>query len=163
MRTTTALLIALSTSLAACGGGNPKEDAFAALNSGDFAGAIADFDKAMDGVEQGSSEHIELAVGRCEALAHTDAEAAKNAMIALAEAHKDGVKSGDYKLVASKMVDAKNFEPAIHLLDDGIKNRFPSDSEKLTALIETITMKAEKSGDAGALSALKGLGYVGGE
>lgn len=162
MRTPTALILALSTTLAACGGGDPKESAYQALNSGDYAAAAADFEKAMAGVDAGSADYVGLAVGRCEALAHTDAPAAKNEMIALAGSHEGKVSSKDYTLVASKMVDARNFVPAIELLDDGIKNRF-KDDPKLLALMDKIKAEAEKSGDDGAMEALSGLGYAGGD
>lgn len=161
MRTTNALLLALFASLLpACSGGNAKENVFKALNSGDFAGAIAEFEKAMGTVEQGSSEHIELAVGRCEALAHTDAIAAKDAMIVLVEEHSKSVDADDYGLVVSKMVDAKNFIPAIDLLHDGIENRF-EDTSKLRSMIEKIRKMADDTGDAEVANALGTLGYFG--
>lgn len=160
MRTPTALILALS--LAACDSGNPKEAAFEALNSGDYAGAVARFDRAMEGAEAGSSEHVELAIGRCEALAHTDGAAARDAMIALAGAHAGKVTARDYGLVASRMVDAGNFDPAIDLVDDGIQKRFQGDP-KLVELMDGIVKKATRSGDDAAMDKLEGLGYTSGD
>ena len=159
MRTSTALLLALSMTLASCGEGDVKASAVSALQSGDWGKAAADFEKAMNAAEAGSDEYVALAVDRCKALAHTDAEGAKNLLIEIASAHSDKVREKDYSLVASEMVSARNFVPAIHMLDDGIK-RYP-EAPKLQQLIEKIKVEAEKGGDSETMSALQGLGYVG--
>jgi len=162
MRTPIALILALSTTLAACGGSDPKAAADEAFQSGDYATAVTSFDAAMAAVDKSSPEYLGLAIDRCRALAHTDAASAKDSMIALAKAPESKVKSSDYRLVAGEMFDAKEFSPAISLLDDGIKGRF-SDDPKLLAMINKIKTEAEKSGDSETMSALQGLGYAGGD
>ncbi|MFT5052370.1 MAG: tetraacyldisaccharide-1-P 4'-kinase [Chlamydiales bacterium] len=162
MRTPIALILALSATLTACGGADPKAAAYEAFQSGDYAAAVTSFNEAMTGVDTTSPEYLGLAVARCEALAHTNANDAKDSMIALADAQGGKVTAKDYNLVAQAMVGAREFAPAILLLDDGIQKRF-KDDPKLLALVDKINTEAEKSGDEDTIDALKGLGYVGGD
>ncbi len=149
----------LLLSLAACGGGDPKADGFAAYGSGDYTTAVAKLDEALASRTQADADYLEIAVGRCQALAHVDAAKCQKEFLALAGANADGIQSQDYSMIISELVAAKGFEPAVMVVDDGIK-RF-TESPKLVQLKDKIVQESKKAGDAGALKALDGLGYLG--
>jgi hypothetical protein len=58
-----------------------------------------------------------------------------------------------------QLTDKKALKDAVFVLDAGLK-RFEGDA-KLKEAMDKTKLAAESSGDAGALDALKGLGYVG--
>lgn len=154
-----ALCLALSLSLAACGGGggDPTQltnDGYQALNSGDHAAAVKSFEAALSGLEAGTPDFQRAKMGEIQALIHLDAGRARDQFLMHAEAFD----AKAYETVGSQLTTAKEFEEAIAVLDAGMK-RF-TENPKLQALIDEVKAAAEKSGDAGALDSLKGLGYL---
>ena len=144
--------------LAACGGSsNPKLDAFAALNSGQFSAAVEYFDQALEGMDKADGSYLELVLGKCEALASTDAGFAKDLFLATAATHELAVR--DYSYIVSRLVAAKAFDPAIDILKHG-KEAFPADKAKVDAMAEIVLSASVKAGDEDALKRLAGLGYI---
>jgi hypothetical protein len=171
-----ALMAFLPVSLGACGGSadaggggaastavNPEkgkkltDKGMTALNSGDYAGAVESFEKAVGQLEAGSPEYMRAKAGEIEALIHVDAERAKTQMLALGPKADENM----YTAVASKMCSAKRNQEAVAVLDAGIK-LYP-ESPQLKAQMDKVIAEAQKQGDAGALDSLKGLGYLGGD
>lgn len=150
--------------LAACGGGTDaaglEDQAYNAMASGDSAQALELFDQLLAGMDASDPRMTELSVARCEALAGVDGKKAQEEFLALAEANDLTVK--DYTGVAGNLQQAKNFEPAVLVLD-AAKQKFPESEEKILALIDELGKKAAAAGDEGAASALQGLGYLGGD
>lgn len=156
-RSTTTLLPCLLL-LAACGGSsNPKKDAFAALGSGQYSAAVSYFDQALEGLDETDGEYVELVVGKCEALAGTDAGGAKDLFLATAASHELTVR--DYSLIVSRLVSAKAFDQAIDILAQG-KQAFPSEEAKVQKMADIVAKASEKAGDTSAMQRLKGLGYL---
>lgn len=156
MRTQLPVLLALTLSLAACGGGSgdAKEDGFQALQSGDYADAAADFEKALATRGQSDADYVEVAVGQCQALAHVDAEKAKTKFLALGDQAADK----DYSIVVAELVTAKELLVAVEVMEAGV-TRFP-ESPKMQQLKDKVVKASQESGDPDALAALKGLGYL---
>lgn len=155
-RLTTTLLPCLIV-LAACGGSsNPKGDAFAALNSGRSADAVGYFDQALEGMDEADGSYLELALGKCAALASTDAVAARDLFLTTATSHELTVR--DYSQIVSRLVEAKAFDPAIDILAQG-KEAFPGE-EKVDKMAAIVLSASQKAGDTSAMDRLKGLGYL---
>ena len=156
------LLLATPLSLlsSACGSSESPADltsaAQKALNSGDDAGALAKFRRALEGLKPGDDGYLEAKLGAIQARIASDAEGAKDEFLELATAQPDLVDERRYSFIGGHMAGAKEWLPAIALVDAGIK-RFGKDG-KLNAVLEKI--KKESAGDEAATSALAGLGYL---
>jgi hypothetical protein len=145
----------LLASLAACGGGDPAQAGYDALGSGDYEAAASSFTKALAGTQ--GAQRTDLTLQLCQALAHTDAGACVAKMKELDAATELRVQ--DYNVVVSELMSAGAYVPATDVLKLAT-SAFPGD-EKLVALIQKVGDAAASAGDGDALSALKGLGYVG--
>ena len=153
------LALASAPLLTACGGGaaDPGQlsnEGYAALGSGDHAGAVENFEAALAGLEVGTPEYMRAKAGEIEALIHLDANRATEQLMALG----DNANEALVATIGSKMTAAKEFAAAVAVLDAGMK-RFP-ESTKIKAMLDKVQAEAEKAGDSGALDALKGLGYL---
>jgi hypothetical protein len=157
MRRLTTNLLPCLLVLAACGGSsNPEKDAYAAMGSGNFSAAVGYFDQALEGMDEADGKYIGLVVGKCEAMAATDAVGARDLFLATAATHELTVR--DYGMVVSRLVEAKAFDPAIDILAQG-KEAFPGE-EKVDKMAAIVVSASQKAGDAGAMDRLKGLGYL---
>ena len=154
MRTPLTLLLTLF--LAACGDSDPKEAGYQAIQSGDWAKAAASFEKALADLEPGSVDRVELAVARCQALAHTAPEQAKSEFLALAQTAQ--LEPQDFTIVVTDLVSENHFVPAIDILDYGVKS-FP-EHPKMTLLKDKVVAESQKAADPAALEKLKGMGYL---
>jgi tetratricopeptide (TPR) repeat protein len=159
-------LLATSLVLFACGGGASDPAALAssgsaALNSGDYASAKADFEKGLELIG-GDASHVQFAalkLGSIEAEAHINPEKAEKDFLAFAASHPDRADYRSYSKIAAELDDAKALTVAVRVLDAGLK-RF-EDHEVLAKQMAGLEQKAKDTGDAGALDALQGLGYIG--
>ena len=153
----------LPLGLAACSGeGDPLaqiDEGFAALNSGDAAHAHDYFLAAVDELEPTDPNLDRAQMGLVEAKIRIQPEAAAKYFLDYAGKQPANVDAGDYQKVGMQLTDKKALKDAVFVLDAGLK-RFEGDA-KLKEAIEKTKLAAESSGDAGALDALKGLGYVG--
>jgi len=159
--------LALAALATACGQ-NPTELTNAgrtALESADPAAAEAHFRDALAayGSDHTSPDYLNARVGLCEALAAQEAAAKAQAAVdefrKLATEMPDKIDARLYNSLGGRLADAGHRKEAIDLIGAG-KERFP-DTEHLDKLAHRILEEAEASNDAGALDALKGLGYVG--
>lgn len=165
MRTLT-LFASLSIALASCSGSAQSltEDGNRELGSGDYKAALADFEKALDklGSNTGSTEYLQAAIGRCQALARVDPKKAATEFVALAQAQKGRVQEADFTLIADALLKANTNESrkqAIEVMVAGTK-LFPS-STKLKDIGNQIYAAAQKANDPEAMKSLQGLGYAG--
>jgi hypothetical protein len=156
MRTFHSLLLALLLPLGACGGasGDPKEAGYQALQSGDYAAAAADFEKALAARSPSDADYVEVAVVHCQALAHVDPAKTKTTFLALG----DQVTDKDYSSVVVELVDVKEFQVAIDILEAGV-TRFP-ESPKMELIKDKVVKASLETGDPALLAKLKGLGYL---
>lgn len=158
------LLTASLLPLVACGGSGDaaslKDEAYKAMDGGDSAAALSKFDQLLATLPADAADRVEVSVARCEALAGVDGDRAREEFLKLAGEHDLSVR--DYTAVAGKLQVAKAYEPAVLVLDAGMK-AFPDDKAKIEPLIAELTKKAQAAGDEGAMSALQGLGYLGGD
>ncbi len=143
--------------LAACGPSNPEKAARAALGSGQFSDAVSYFDQALEGKDEADANYLGLVLGKCEALARTDAGSAKDLFLATAATFKLTVH--DYSKIVSHLVTAKAFDPAIDILEHGLK-AFPGEKPKVDKMAAIVKSASEAAGDTGALDRLKGIGYL---
>ena len=162
MRTATLFLAAAL--FASCGGGStdPSEltnSGEKALGTGDSAAARADFEAALAAMGDDTSHamYLRAKLGWIEATAAEDSAAAADALIALHAAQPGKVSDRDFNRIAGKM--GSDIGSAVKVLDVA-KASYP-DSEHLDKLGERLATEAKKAGDADALGALEGLGYVG--
>lgn len=167
-------LPALLAALAACGGdpskGNsssasPQDtvalltDADKLIQDGEFEGAIKLITQGRDKVEKGSADEKELVLLEVKARADDDAEMASKVFLTFAEAHPDATTPKDFKYAVSELRTYSQFVPAIAVMDKG-KKRWPDDPD-MNKLLAMLIKDSEN--DAGAASALKGLGYASGK
>lgn len=151
--------------LASCGGGSdPRaltDEGSKALNSGDYADAVKSYEKALAeiGTDTQNPDWKRAKMGLFQARAQVDGTRAKEEFLQFAGANPSAVNDGDFNLIASKLGSARKLDEAIAVLEAG-KAAFP-ESQHLDALGKELVNRAKESGDAGALDALKGLGYVG--
>jgi hypothetical protein len=154
-KTLTALLFTFS--LAACGGSvDAKEAAYDAYQDGDYASAVSHFETALEGKTSADADFLELKVDHLRALAYVDGKKVVEATKALAG--EVTLSAKDYRSITTDLVTAKAFEPAVRLMDLGIK-AYPSD-EKMAKVKDVVIEAAKNSGDEGANNALAGLGYL---
>lgn len=149
-------------SLAACGGSDPKALTAAgakALNSGDPKGAIASFDRALEGMKPNDPDFLRASIGRCQALARTEPARARTDFLELAKAHPERVREPEFVAVAMELASRGSIGDASAIAEEGMK-RFPNAAEML-ALRDRIGDAAKEAGDPESLKAMKGLGYTG--
>jgi hypothetical protein len=142
--------------MAACEGQSSEESANQALGSGRSAEAVAHFDRALAGVEETDGRYLGLLLGKCSALASTDAPRARDLFLATADSH--ALKVQDYGWFVSYLVSARAFDPAIDILEAGAK-AFPDDP-KIKEMGQVVRKASEKTGDTAALARLKSLPYL---
>ena len=142
------------TLLASCSGGSgsPQEDGYAALQAGDYTAAVTHLDEALTTSKSGSTDYVEMAVARCQALAHVDAARCTADFLAIGSA----VQAKDFSLVVAELVADEKFLEAIDLLEAGV-NRF-AENPKMEQLKKLVIMASLE--DPAANAKLKGLGYI---
>ncbi len=155
LRSTTILLPGLLVLAACSGSSNPQKDAFVALNSREYSAAVGYFDQALEGLDETDNKYLDLVLGKCEALAATDADGAKALFLATTATHE--LVFRDYNVLVSRLATAKAFDQAIDILAHG-KDAFPSEEAKLKQMAESI--KTLIKGNPAALERLRGLGYL---
>ena len=160
MQNPTRLLSLALLALAACGGSSDPRalvsEANTALGNRDYATAVSKFDAALAGAKDAALIR-DAKLGRCEALAYTDASRAQSEFLALAGA--ETVDYSSYNSVAVALTSESKFEEAIAILSQGMA-KYPAE-KRFEKLRDKIGDAAKNAGDSGALSALAGLGYVG--
>ncbi len=148
-------------SLAACGGAvDPQAETrsgYEAHNTGDYAGAVEHFEAAIGAMEAGNPKFLEASIGRCRSLAHQFPTQAREEFLSLAKTIV--VEIADYTSIVAELKVARHYTDAVEVLAAAM-GAFP-DNEKLVQLRDKVGDAAKREGDADALSALKGLGYVG--
>lgn len=165
MRLATHLLFLVSLTLAACGGSSDPKDltdsGYRSLGAGDFAAAVADFDRALASIGEDltSPLYLRAKMGAVEARAKTDPDRAQADFLALSAALPTQVTDRDFSRIAGRLGDAGYFQSAIALLEAG-KQSHP-DSTYLDALGMKLAEQANQADDPAAIEALRGLGYVG--
>lgn len=158
------LAVLASLGLAACGGNSDPRSLYAegqtALTSGDYEGALADFEAALAAM-QGATDHelfVEANLGAVEARIRIAPEQAKQDFLALAAARTADVTPKDFSYIGGKFASAGRFSEAIDVLDAGMQAH--AESPQLKELQESIKVAAEKAGDSEALKKMAGLGYI---
>lgn len=153
--------------VAACGGsssGSSTEvrgktsEGFAALGKGDAKTALSKFDAALVGLDATNPEFLRASLGRCEALAKTDGEAAKKAFLELVDKVPAQIGEDDYGLVCSRLIEGGFTVTAVEVMHEG-NQRFKG-SKKMATILEAVKAAAERASDPAALKALEGLGYT---
>jgi len=132
---------------------------YASLGSSDFEGALDDFERALGALEPGAPGFVRAAMGKVEALIHLDAGRARDEFLALAAGYPDAVGTREFKTVGGKLTSEKRFEEAISVLHAGLEAY--AEDPGLQAMLDRVAEESERAGDAGALDALRGLGYLG--
>lgn len=158
MRTRTALPTLLTLLVAACGSADPKDAGLEALQRGQYTDAVYHLEVALEGAQPGTEEYVEIAVARCEALAHTDAAACKTEFMELVTSASDQISTQDFSMVVTRLMETQEYLAAIDILEAGV-NKFPDDP-KMGKIKEKVVEESKKAADPAALEALKGLGYI---
>jgi len=146
----------------ACGSSDPRaltDAGAAALNSGKAKEALAEFDRALEHMDASHADFLRASIGRCQALARTDAARSQADFLALAQKESARVGERDYATVALDLVQANAIGPAAAIAEAGLK-RFPN-SPEMTKLRDRVGDAAKKANDPEAMKQLKGLGYAG--
>ena len=147
----------------ACGGSpDPRaltDSGSAALNSGDPKTALSDFDKALEHMDPASPDFLRAKIGRCQALARTDAARAQTEFLALAKDPSAKVGEQDYATVALDLAKSSAIGPAVAVAEAGMK-RYP-ESPAMKSLRDKVGDAAKRANDPEAIKKLKSLGYAG--
>lgn len=165
MRTPWLLPLALVLPLAttSCGGSADAASMISAaendLNSGKYDDAVSGFEDALAALTTEDPEYVQAKMGHIKALIYGEPDQAKDEFLKLANDLPEHVDIQKYKIIGTKMTEAKRFQQAIDVLDAGIKAF--DEPESLMAAMKNVELAAADAGDSGALDALKGLGYVG--
>ena len=162
----TVLLACLPLVLTACGGagGDPAEltnQGYAALGSGDAEAAFDHFARALQGLQPADAGYERARMGHIEASIRLKPDMAAQSFLAWAGEQPDQVDAGDYHKVGMQLSERKALGDAVAVLGAGLE-RFPDDP-KIDEALKKTRAAAEQTGDTGALDALRGLGYVGGD
>jgi hypothetical protein len=152
-------LLALVFSAGSCGSADPKAEGMSALQASDYGKAAVHLETALASLDPGSPDYMEVAMGRCKALAHTDSQKAKAEFEKLATSQD--MRVADYSEIVSHLLSAKQFMPAIEIMDGGLK-KFPGDP-KMILIKEKVVAQSKQAADPAAMQTLKGLGYLGGD
>ena len=157
-----AAALGLTLGFASCAGEASASDlnsqGESALQTQDYDGAKASFEGALAalGDDTTSADYKTAKLGVIECLAHLDASGCEKAFTDFA---KDGnLVARDYSYIAGQLASANNVMAGINVAKAGITT-FPKD-KGLDAVLNTLTEKAKSSGNAEAISALAGLGYL---
>ena len=128
------------------------------LQSQDYDGAKANFEGALAalGDDTASADYKTAQLGLIECLAHLDASGCVEAFEAFAE--NGNLVAKDYSYIAGQLASANSVIEGINIAAAGI-GAFPDD-KGLDAVLNTLNEKAKSSGNAEAISALAGLGYL---
>ncbi len=157
------LSILLVLSALGCGGSSdPRaltDSGAAALNSGDPKKALSEFDQALAHMDAANPDFLRAKIGRCQALARTDAARAQTEFLALAKDPAAKVGEQDYTTIALDLVKSSAIGPAVAVAEAGIQ-RYP-ESPSMKALRDKVGDAAKKANDPEAMKKLKGLGYAG--
>lgn len=157
MRTKTPALL-LTLALAACGGPtDAKTAARDAFQEKDYGEAAKQFEAALEGKTPQDPDYVELQVDHARALAYVEPEKVPGRVESLAEEVE--LEPRDYRLITTELITAKAYEPAVLVMDQGMK-AYPKD-EKMAKVAENVKTASQEAGDEGAMKALQGLGYVG--
>ncbi|MFT6361885.1 MAG: hypothetical protein ACJAZ8_000281 [Planctomycetota bacterium] len=129
-----------------------------ALQSQDYDGAKASFEGALAalGDDTTSADYKAAKLGLIESLAHLDAGGCETAFLALAK--EGNLVAKDYSYIAGQLASANSVMEGINVAAAGLVT-FPED-QGLDAVLNTLKEKAKSSGNAEAISALAGLGYL---
>lgn len=157
------VLLVFGGVLSACGGGDPKEltdQAFAALNSNDMSKAADLFEEALSkiGNDPAHPEYLRAKLGLIEAIAAANPKRAREEFERLAAAHPEDITDREYNRIALRIAEGDLGEAIV--LAKRAKELY-AESPHLAKLVDDLGRRAETSGDAADLEALKGLGYVG--
>lgn len=165
----------LFVALTACSG-NPKsltDAGNAALGSGDYKAALADFEGALDKLGSKALEkraddpdarlYLKAAIGRCQALAHVDPKKATQEFVALAKARPQDVKESDFSLIASELLRTNTNESRMQAIDLMVSgNQMFPESTKLKAIGDAVLASATKANDPESIKRVNSMGYGGG-
>ena len=158
------LLVGTLVLAASCGGSSDPAELVTsgerALGTRDLSTAQGHFEDALAAIGEDTSHalYLRAKLGSIEARSASDPDGAKNDLIALSRAMPGKVTDNDFNRIANQM-GAKELTAAVAVLAEGME-LYP-DSEHLDKLAKRLQAQAESSGNAGALDALAGLGYVG--
>jgi hypothetical protein len=142
-----------------CSPSNPEEEGYAAMRAGDHGRAITLLGSALDAAEPGSEKAHQLAVARCQSLAHEDPIACQESFLGLAAKGVE-LNRRDFEDVATELMSVTAYEQAAHVVAMGIE-RF-ADSKRLPEFLSKLMSLAESGEAPGLGSTLAGLGYGGG-
>jgi hypothetical protein len=149
-------LLALVFLAGSCGSADPKTEGLSALQASDYGKAAVHLETALASLDPGSPDYMEVARGRCKALAHTDSQKAKAEFEKLASARE--LRVADYSEIVGHLLSAKQFMPAVEIMDGGLK-KFPDDP-KMILIKEKVIAQSKQAADPAAMQALAGLGYL---
>lgn len=146
--------------LAACSGS--QDAALAgreALADNNHAEALSHFDTALAERTSADPDFYELSIDRMRAMAYHQPDSVPAAVTTLAS--QATVTARDYRSITSDLVSAKEFVSAVKVMDLGL-TAYPDDA-KMVEVKDKVIAESKAAGDAGALEALAGMGYLGGD
>ncbi len=151
--------LALALSLCSCSGsGNdPRRSGLEALQAGEHGRAADLLGKALEILDPGAPEYVEVAMGYCKALARVDGQECLEQFERLERGGLAG--SADYSAIASDLGNAGQHAAALALVDRGLV-RFPAD-ETLIALRVEVQQEQQKPAVTEEARKIEELGYAG--
>jgi len=155
----TALVLAASLLiLPSCGSSNPEEDGYVALRSGEYQKSLDLLTEALEAVEAGNPKAHQMAVARCQAMAHLDPSAAKDLFLGLPEKGLELTRQ-DYENLATELMTVTAYSEAVYVVAAGL-DKF-AESKRLPMFLDKLKGLAASGEVPGLESALAGLGYAG--
>jgi hypothetical protein len=146
------LFVSLLAGCSSDGGASDPAAGYEALQAGEYTDAVAILERALENPAASAEDQLVMAVARCQALAHIDAEKCKTDFLAIGSS----VTAKDFSLVVADLVAEEKFLEAIDLLEAGV-NRF-AENPKMEQLKKLVITASKEDPEANAK--LKGLGYI---
>ena len=140
-------LALLSCALASCEEPEPAElarRADEALRAGDYRGALRRYERAFARLDASAPEYLDARLGAIEAMIPIDAKRAKDEFLRLADEQPAAIEAKHYCNVGGRLADAGAWEPAIEVIDAGLK-RFEMNEPKLEQLFRAFKKGLQES------------------
>ncbi len=161
MKPTLLLPIFCLTLLGSCKKPNYQEDAYEALQGKKDEKAADFFLAALASKHKTSDDFRDLALGRCQALAHFKPEDALKTFETLVNDQQIIIDSPDFEFIISELMQAGAYEQAATITLMGL-SAYP-ESTRMPEFMTKLQQLAKEPANSGLSSTLQGSGYGGGE
>ena len=155
------LLIVPLALMVACKPVNYQEEGFEALQDGNYEKAAQYFAAAAAKVRKDSPEFHQIAVGRCQALAHTNPDLCLKTFNTIVKDEQIVIEARDYETVVGELMQARAYVQAAKITMAGIQEL--PDNMALPEFQTQLKKLAEQPENSELSTTISSSGYGGGQ